>query len=702
MLVAPRVTYPGVYIQEVESDVRTIVGVDTSTTAFIGRAKRGPINEPIVVNSYADFEQTFGGLWLQSTLGYAVYDFFRNDGAKAVIVRLFNTPPTPTPAAVADAIKQLADTFTGVKQSEAMLVYQAAKLVADAAGSTVEQVLAAVQTNANDTTIHNTTLKQEGAAAALQAATKAANVEPVKAVVTINSALAAARAVLEAAKLAKDKNVQDIPGVAQTKATEIAQQIQDAGLDPTKSPSVSAAQAVATKIKATPTDLSFDLAPIADNANQNVALLALVAANDGAWGNQLTVRVTDVDAKVRSQIAKRYNVKETDLFNLLIRDNSTGVVEEFPNVTAGTDPREPRQLKKVLENESQFVRVADNAVPTRPEAHPAPNARNNIWTSPATYSLVEDADKATDGLILSSSNFTEGEAAKAGLYALEKADIFNLLCIPPFDGDDVASMNDVIQDVWDTAAAYCEKRRAILVVDPPQNWDKKKAVDNTPSGVLTVHPNAVLYFPRIKKANTLRDNQSEEFAPCGVITGIIARTDATRGVWKAPAGQTATLRGVSDLTVSLTDPENGELNPLGINCLRMLPAAGHVVWGARTTVGDDRLASQWKYLPVRRTALYIEESLFRATQWAVFEPNDEPLWAQLRLNIGVFMHGLFRQGAFQGRSPEEAYLVQCDSGTTTQADIDKGIVNIVVGFAPLKPAEFVVIYIKQLAGQLVV
>jgi uncharacterized protein len=191
-----------------------------------------------------------------------------------------------------------------------------------------------------------------------------------------------------------------------------------------------------------------------------------------------------------------------------------------------------------------------------------------------------------------------------------------------------------------------------------------------------------------------------DFAPSGAIAGVIARTDLQRGVWKAPAGLEATINGVMGLGVKLTDAENGELNPLGVNCLRTMPAAGTVIWGARTMVGDDRLASQWKYLPVRRLALFIEESLYRGTQWAVFEPNDEPLWSQLRLNLGVFMHDLFRQGAFQGQSPKEAYFVQCDSTTTTQSDIDRGIVNVVVGFAPLKPAEFVVLYIQQIAGQL--
>ena len=131
-----------------------------------------------------------------------------------------------------------------------------------------------------------------------------------------------------------------------------------------------------------------------------------------------------------------------------------------------------------------------------------------------------------------------------------------------------------------------------------------------------------------------------------------------------------------------------------------MPAAGRVVWGARTLEGNDRLASEWKYVPVRRTALFLEEWLYRGTQWVVFEPNDEPLWAQIRLNLGAFMQSLFRQGAFQGKTPKEAYLVKCDSETTTQDDINRGIVNILVGFAPLKPAEFVIIKIQQLAGQI--
>jgi hypothetical protein len=310
------------------------------------------------------------------------------------------------------------------------------------------------------------------------------------------------------------------------------------------------------------------------------------------------------------------------------------------------------------------------------------------------------ANSGADGTFdLDETEFTGDEPNKKGIYALKDADIFNLLVIPPYKQS--ATGWDVDVPVLASAVEFCAERRAMLIVDPPSGWTSNDAAKSGfPIPGLAPNANAAIYFPHIKKANPLRGNQIEEFAPSGMIAGVIARTDRQRGVWKAPAGLEATLMGVYDFTVGLTDPENGELNPLGINCLRSIPGAGPVIWGARTTVGDDRLASQWKYLPVRRLALFIEESLHRGTQWAVFEPNDEPLWSQLRLNIGVFMHDLFRQGAFQGQSPKDAYFVDCDGTTTLQSDIDRGIVNVIVGFAPLKPAEFVVLYIQQIAGQL--
>jgi phage tail sheath protein FI len=286
---------------------------------------------------------------------------------------------------------------------------------------------------------------------------------------------------------------------------------------------------------------------------------------------------------------------------------------------------------------------------------------------------------------------------------LDKADLFNLLCIPPPTRD-----GDTDPSVYQAAAQYCFEQRAMLIVDSPVDWGARAetAAANARGGLGdlnlsgTTARNAALYFPRVIQPDPLRDRQTDTFVACGIIAGVMARTDVQRGVWKAPAGQDAALNGIQGLQVNLTDNENGLLNPLGINCLRSFPVIGRVVWGARTLRGADQLADEYKYVPVRRTALFIEESLYRGTQWVVFEPNDEPLWAQIRLNVGAFMQNLFRQGAFQGKTPREAYFVKCDKETTTQNDINLGIVNILVGFAPLKPAEFVIIKIQQIAGQI--
>ncbi|HJV09845.1 MAG TPA: phage tail sheath C-terminal domain-containing protein, partial [Acidimicrobiales bacterium] len=183
--------------------------------------------------------------------------------------------------------------------------------------------------------------------------------------------------------------------------------------------------------------------------------------------------------------------------------------------------------------------------------------------------------------------------------------------------------------------------------------------------------------------------------PAGAVAGVLARFDVLRGVWTAPAGVEATLRGVDALEVAVNDAGSGVLNPLGVNCLRTFAGAGPVVWGARTTAGAD---SEWKYVNVRRMACFLEHSLGRGMQWALFEPNDERLWVRIRAEAGAFLDGLFRDGALRGSTPRDAYLVKCDGDTTTQDDVDQGVVNVVVGFAPLRPAEFVTLRLRLPAG----
>jgi len=285
-----------------------------------------------------------------------------------------------------------------------------------------------------------------------------------------------------------------------------------------------------------------------------------------------------------------------------------------------------------------------------------------------------------------------------GLHALDKVDIFNILSIP-----DVMNLHDAAAAAVIAAAeAYCESRWAFYIVDVPQADGPRTTVPAVQAWLNqnnVRHKNGALYFPRPKIPDPLSGFILRTVASSGTIAGLYATIDASRGVWKAPAGTEAVLVNVPALETKLTDAQNGTLNPHAINCLRSFPVFGNVCWGARTLEGDDQLTSEWKYVPVRRLALYIEESLYRGTKWVVFEPNDEPLWAQIRLNVGSFMNELFRQGAFQGTTPQQAYFVKCDSTTTTQNDINLGVVNIVVGFAPLIPAEFVIIQIQQIAGQ---
>ncbi len=529
-----QVTYPGVYIQEVPSGVRTITGVATSITALVGRALSGLLNSPTTVNSWSDYERQFGGLWEFSTMSYAVRDFFANQGSQAIIVRVAHT---------------------------------------DARTAT----------------------------------------------------------------------------------------------------------------------LAFGDSPATD--------LVLEAASPGEWGNRITATVDHgTDANLPRTLSPRV---DPERFNLLVEyrvapDRDERVQEPFLNVSL--DENNPRYLRRVLESQSQLVRVrshmtATSSSPARPEPQSV------------------QGEGGTDGSDIDDNDILGSESNKTGLYALNKADLFNLLCIPPpirVTPENVGATGTFTSaNVYGKALTLCTVRRAFLIVDPDPEWasSPSQAVANAIAGQENLGiagpdaRNAALYFPAVREVDPLKDNQVYTFVPCGVVAGIMARTDSARGVWKAPAGLDAALGGVQGLQVNLSDKENGDLNQLGINCLRSFPVNGRVVWGARTLRGADQAADEYKYVPVRRLALFIEESLYRGTQWVVFEPNDEPLWAQIRLNVGAFMQNLFRQGAFQGKSPREAYLVKCDAETTTQNDINLGIVNILVGFAPLKPAEFVIIRIQQLAGQ---
>ncbi|MCP3911594.1 MAG: hypothetical protein GY713_11625 [Actinomycetia bacterium] len=278
-----------------------------------------------------------------------------------------------------------------------------------------------------------------------------------------------------------------------------------------------------------------------------------------------------------------------------------------------------------------------------------------------------------------------------------EVDIFNLLVLPQDNDANAADR----QTLWGPASSFCQRSRAFLLMDPPGAWgDHNDAINGTGAGnsitdlrIGLVKDHSAVYFPRI---TINEDGLRVDTDPAGAVAGLMARIDTARGVWKAPAGTEADIRGIVGVTRPFSDMENGVMNPRAINTIRQFPT-GIVSWGSRTMDGDNDAASEYKYVPIRRLLLYIEESLYRGLQWTVFEPNGEDLWAAIRLNVGNFLRGLYRQGAFAGTSEAEAFQVACDATTTTPTDRNLGIVNVHVGVATLKPAEFVVLSFRQLA-----
>jgi uncharacterized protein len=556
---------PSVYINELTSPVHSIMGVPTSVAAFVGRAPGGPAGDPVQVNSWSDFERTFGGLDPEFPLSYAVYLYFQNGGAVAQIVRML---AGETPATL--------------------------RLSKDI--------------------------------------------------------------ILEAAS----------PGPAGN----------------------SLSARVDTKVAPAP----GEPAPAA-----------------GAAKNQYQLTLSDGRRMERYSAVRLGTSGEQTLDSLLKR--STLVKLATPK-----DPDKPLALTTMPAEGTYLVPTSDTLAkgpPPEGDAKPDGDGKGDGGDDkPAGHAKAAPVPKAPPKPVLDGAPGTAGEATApeigdpgdpdaeskppTGIYALARADIFNVLCLPAVSGAGYSPQ------ALTAAARFCEQHRAMLLVDPPDGWAGETAIGfekaTTVPALSPPSHNAAVYYPNI----TVPRRAGEDplvLGPSGAVAGVWAATDAARGVWKAPAGTQAALGGIGGLEAHVGDSVSGVLNPLAINVLRTFPLVGTVVWGARTAIGFDAYPDQWKYLPVRRTALFLEESLYRGTRWVVFEPNDEPLWSSIRLNVGTFMNSLFRQGAFQGSTPQEAYLVKCDHDNNPQDQIDLGIVNILVGFAPLKPAEFVVINIQQQTDQ---
>jgi phage tail sheath protein FI len=635
-----QVSYPGVYIQERASGVRTITGVATSIAAFVGFTRRGTPDKAVAITSFSDFERGYGGLDRDSPLSYAVRQFYANGGTQAFIVRVATGFATAAFVLNDDAANPVLDVTASSPGSWGNNLRIAVDRTA-VRNSDAEFNLIVLQLGADGVTLQplethrNLTLDSNS---------------PQYALSVVNGASALIRIARRPLAFGQSGFALGTDTSALAFPINPTERVIAGTLDGTTAFRLTLAPGALANIAAIVTAVN--------NAIAAAGVVGLAASNVGAGGGAGTGFLM-LESTVPSESSSV--ALESGAFGGLAALLGLGLANGGREFTAS--------------GEHTPAAVAIPPPPPAPQLPP-----------PVTPGL--------DGVRAGAGALVGNELAKTGLYALLDTDLFNLLVIPEtFDMTDAQAASVIAP-----AVALCELRRAFYILDAPAG----KTLANIASWAngVTQTRNAAVYFPPVRIIDALDGFRPRALAPSGTVAGIYARTDATRGVWKAPAGSDATLNGVLDLTLPLNDLENGQLNPKGINVLRSFPAYGRVVWGARTTKGADAQADEYKYVPVRRLALFLEESLYRGTQWVVFEPNDEPLWAQIRLNLGVFMNGLFRQGAFQGSTPQEAYFVKCDKETTTQADRNLGIVNIEVGFAPLKPAEFVVITIQQIVGDL--
>lgn len=808
MAVTP--TYPGVYVQEVPSGVRTIAAVGTSTALFIGRTGKGRLNFPVRCTSYSDFVREFSDSTAVGDMARYVRLFFLNGGTDAYVMRIANGATfasvtlrteagepalelTAKQAGVLGETIRAVVTYAGPRP-EATFNIRLFRWETDAAGrrqavDIEEWKNLSMDPNsplfAPDVLTQQSALVNAAVAAGAPAPTNGYSQagRPVSHPANGPGVLAAWAQILGADPAAAGNQFEisvnglpfvrvDLSGidvaslddssVASARAaiaSEIEGAIEDA-LAAAGHPGVEVAVQLLAGPPAVAAGEETSLLRISSVANGDILIrpapaedlavplmlgteqgglevgahagrrpaptgISLRMARDGAW-LELASRQQDSIASVRlPELQSDGTFAAADIPVDLV---TTGAGQPFyrddlPASRNGNNDGVREKLARIgdavnayrVEHARTFFWTAE-LWGSRLAFVPASGDDNWVGTfatEPAADDLGAVANLVTRNVRLYSVGVggtaglqtpapavaSDGTAPTAADYEAalpiirREVDLFNLMVLPPDAAPAVA-----MTDIWGPLSVFCQERRAFLLMDPPTTWtDPQQAstgVASLRAGLVSDH--AAIFYPRI----TIRENGREvNVGPTGAIAGLMARIDATRGVWKAPAGTEADLRGVVGLERRLSDRENGILNPRAVNALRVFPT-GIVSWGARTMAGDDDFASEWKYIPVRRLALMIEESLYRGLQWVVFEPNDEGLWAQIRLNVGAFMHGLFRKGAFQGQKPADAYFVKCDAETTTQADRDLGVVNIWVGFAPLKPAEFVVLYLQQMAGQI--
>lgn len=791
----PRLTYPGVYVEELSSGVRTITGVATSTTLFVGMARKGELGRPTPIRGLGQFEATFGDDEGYGELVPQVRQFFLNGGAEAIVARVAGAGVAASSVTLRNpggtGVLELTAASAGTLGQEirAVVEYDTPtpeltfnielfRRSVDANGATQiteNEFFGDLTMDPTSPRYAVTVLTRDSSlvdAALPGGALAPTNAGFSQSALILPAADPAAIAILDAQLALGDRIVIAVDGGAPVNVTlpspvgALATWLTDAGN----------AVNAALVANGQPGGVVFTLETFGANralrltsaggttdsvvvtaAAQSDATAVLELGN-GAGGIEIgrysrfrpapSGFTFELHTRNSSSFAQNSDFSRLISFGEATRGNLTGwTFDDGSGNPAYTSPAAPAFTGAGTTFITGDVSTAGTGSLRNTAAHldtlvaSLASQVGQAWTvrrvgyritmSP-TFGNSNTGIAAT---LTSSGGFDVGAAAgmaagtrapNAQAYSLgasgtgsyqtpgaagnnggvpdlddyndifstveSEVDIFNLLCLPRGDGQS----DDDRQRLWGAASAFCQRERAFLIVDPRSDWfdvdDVSAGIANVRLGTVTDH--AAIYWSRLRVAST-----TNPIDPAGTVAGIMARTDTRRGVWKAPAGLEASIIGSTGLEHLVSDAENGVTNPKAINTLRQF-AGGAVIWGARTMAGFDNSGeSDYKYVPVRRMALFIEESLYRGLKFAIFEPNDEPLWQQIRLAAGAFMQNLFRQGAFQGSKASDAYDVRCDEFTTTQNDINLGRVNVIVSFAPLRPAEFVVLTIRQLAGQ---
>lgn len=684
---ALQLTYPGVYVQELPSGTHTISGVATSITAFIGYLTRGPMNTPVQCLNFGDFQRVFGGLDQNSVTSFQVSQFFNNGGTEAWVSRVCasSAPPVWPKIELTGAPPPSGTGGGGGGGGKGLTPTSGNQLVeidAQNPGTWGENVFVTVDYMTNQPNMFNMTATLYSLASNSNSSSSSYSVVQTQSLPAVtldinnqtNSLVEAMQSGNQNSALLAVPDLTTAPAVlvpfasgtilnfTQPKSavniTGITVTVQPPGPDPTKPPTPAVAVVPMT-------------ASVTTVGTMIAAIQGALSSAAGTLGYPSLA-----GAQVRSCLSPFLS--------------STGTQAQLIQVWV-PDPGFAGYLIGIASNPTSLFTTQSVNYQAQQLAVPPPS-------STAGQSGSQTPPPPPDGLPPTGFDIAGNSTNRTGIYSLDEMQLVNIIAVP-----DMESMDNSDYLVSATAALnYAIQRKAFAILDMPSDVaapsDAVAWATTTPGTFGTGIISAATYWPQIQ-IPTPFSTQLLSLGGSGTLAGVYATTDVNRGVWKAPAGITAPLAGVQQLAYVMNDQENGQINPLGINALRTFPIYDNISWGARTLAAANVADDDWKYVSVRRLTLYLEQSLIQGLQWVVFEPNDAALWSQIRLSVNAFLHPLYQQGAFVGATPSQAYQVICDESTTTPEDMDNGIVNILILFAPVKPAEFVVISLQQMAGQ---